>query len=238
MADSSDSLTSALHSVARFLLSDEDFDETARRVADLALEAFPAADYVGLSLIEDGKVVTAASTDPFVLELDNEQTATGEGPCLRAIDTHTVFQVDNTGEDERWPRFGPLAAQKGIGSVLSLPLVIDGTVGTLNLYARTLGAFRHTDHHLGELFGAQVGVALHNARIFSQRARLAEQLNEALVSRAVIDQAKGILMEREGVNADEAFEMLRVTSRDKNVRLREIALLLVQSVQQPGPNQK
>jgi GAF domain-containing protein len=235
MADQSDSLTSALHAIARFLLSDEDFDQTARRVADLALEAFPAADFVGLSLLVDGAVVTAAWTDPFVLEIDADQHSAGEGPCLDAMDTRHVFQVDVTGEDERWPLFGPRAAAKGISSVLSLPLAIDGTVGTLNLYARLGGAFRDTDHHLGELFGAQVGVALHNARIFFQRARLADQLNEALLSRAVIDQAKGILMEREGVSADEAFEMLRAISRDQNVKLREVSLLLVRSVDRSGP---
>lgn len=235
MADQSDSLTSALHAVARFLLSDEDFDLTARRVADLALEAFPAADFVGLSLLVDGAVVTAAWTDPFVLEIDADQHDAGEGPCLDAMHTRHVFQVDVTAEDERWPLFGPRAAAKGISSVLSLPLAVDGTVGTLNLYARLGGAFRDTDHHLGELFGAQVGVALHNAQVFSQRARLAEQLNEALLSRAVIDQAKGILMEREGVSADEAFEMLRAISRDQNVKLREVSRLLVRSVDRSGP---
>jgi GAF domain-containing protein len=233
VAEDTDPLTGALHSVSTFLLSDEDFDRTARRVADLALEAFPAADYVGLSLLHDGKVHTAAYTDPFVLEVDAEQYATGEGPCLQAIAARTVFQVDRSDQDQRWPQFGPRAAGKGVNSVLSLPLVIDGTVGALNLYARSSAAFEHADHAFGSLFGSQVAVALHNARIYAERARLAEQLNEALTSRAVIDQAKGILMERERIGADEAFDMLRAISRDNNIKLREVARLLVQSVQHP-----
>jgi GAF domain-containing protein len=236
LQDESDPLTSALHALAGFMLTVEEVGERARRIVDLALEAFPAADFAGLSLFENGTIVTAASTDPFTFEIDAEQYATGEGPCMQAIDTHAVVRVDSTGDDERWHGFGPRAASKGIGSLLSFPLVVDGTLGALNLYARIPGAFIHTDHRLGGLFGTQVGVALHNARIFSERARLAaEQLNEALMSRAVIDQAKGILMEREGVTAHEGFEMLRAISRDNNLRVHEVARLLVQSVERPRP---
>jgi hypothetical protein len=116
----------------------------------------------------------------------------------------------------------------GVHSVLSLPLLLpDRVVGAMNVYARAKNAFGPDAVRIGELFARPAAVSVHNAQILAQSQRLAEQLGAALTSRAVIDQALGILMSRTGATAEEAFDRLRAMSQSEHVKVSELSRLLV-----------
>ena len=127
-----------------------------------------------------------------------------------------------------WPRFGPRVGRLGIHSALSLPLLLDErSVGAINVYSRQKDAFDDRAAELGELFAAPAAVAAHNAQILAQAQELTVQLQAALSSRPVIDQAIGILRGRSGGSADEAFGKLRTISQADHVKLVDVAQRIV-----------
>jgi hypothetical protein len=191
----------------------------------------PDADLVSITLrTTDGQLHTPLETDPVGSELDALQNTLGEGPCLDAAreDGVAYTHSDDLASGPEWPQFGPAAADRGYFSVLSTALVVDAQPprlsGALNIYSRApgrLGDEMTRDRAL--LLATHASLAL--AR--TEAIRLAElretQLRRALDTRDVIGQAKGILMNRRGSTADEAFELLRRTSQDLNVKLAELA---------------
>jgi GAF domain-containing protein len=223
-----DHLWQTLAELSGFLLQEEDLDTTLRRVADLAVRTVAACDAVGVTLMEAAEPVTRAATSGVVYEVDTYQYDVREGPCLQAaMDSH-VFEVGDMATEERWPVFCRHAAERGIGSSRSYPLMVGGEgIGALNLYARAAHAFGDADRELGGLFAAQAAVALANARTHSKFVRMTAELQEALISRAAIDQAKGILIAQNGCTAGEAFELLRAASQKSNRKLHVIAQQLV-----------
>jgi len=128
----------------------------------------------------------------------------GEGPCLDAIREHDVFQTDNLADDARWPDFARRAAEEtGVASVLAFRLFIEADrMGALNLFSRDTAAFDAEDRAVGSIFAAHAAVAL-------SAANQQDQMERGMASRDVIGQAKGILMARQRIGADEAFDMLR-----------------------------
>ncbi len=224
MADYPDHLSEGIAELSRLLVNEEALDDTLQRVADLACRNIGGADVAGVTLLRDGKPTTAVFTDPTSPEVDSAQYETGVGPCLDAFRHQQVFSNPSTPDDERWPPFSQACVEHGIMSTLSLPLGVRGNgIGALNLYARQRGAFSEEHAELGMMFATQASVALANAQLYDSAYRLTQQLQEALTSRATIDQAKGILMGQHGVGADEAFELLRSQSQRANRKLRELA---------------
>ncbi len=113
-------------------------------------------------------------------------------------------------------------------SVLSLPLLLpDQVVGAINVYARTKDVFDDHAAELGELFAPPAAVAVHNAQVLAQTVALTLQLQNAIASRPVIDQAIGLIRGRTGVTADEAFERLRTMSQSGNTKLIDVAQRMV-----------
>jgi GAF domain-containing protein len=142
-----------------------------------------------------------------------------------------VFRIDSTADDDQWPEFSQAAAEHGMRSTISFPLGVRGNgIGALNLYSREPAAFPDDAEHVGMLFATQAAVALANAQLYESTYRMTQQLQEALVSRAVIDQAKGMLMQEHGIGGDEAFERLRKQSQQENRKLRELAQEMVDRV--------
>ena len=228
MADYPDHLSEGISELSRLLVNEEALDDTLQRVADLACRNIGGADVAGVTLLRDGQPTTAVFTDPTSPEVDSAQYETGVGPCLDAFRHQQVFRIESTTQDERWGAFSEACVEHGIMSTLSLPLGVRGNgIGALNLYAKQPGAFSEEDEQLGMMFAAQASVALANAQLYDSAYRLTQQLQEALTSRAVIDQAKGILMGKEGVGPDEAFNLLRTASQRENRKLRDIAQDLV-----------
>jgi GAF domain-containing protein len=141
-----------------------------------------------------------------------------------------VVRVDDTAEVlDTWPRFSEDALAHGVRSMLGFPLVAgDVSFGAANLYGREVGAFSKDDEARAALFATQASAVLANARAYWAASDLAVNLQQALQNRAVIDQAKGKLMASAGCTADEAFELLVKASQRENVKVREIALRIVE----------
>lgn len=215
-------LISAFSETARRLYVSEDLDETLWRITSAAAQTVPHCEVASISLLEaDGSIVTRAPTDPLADRLDQVQYEAGEGPCLDAIGTTPLAYTPDTTSDERWPRFSARAREEyGVASILSCRLGVrsegERTLGALNLYARHASAFTEADMLLTVLLGSSAAVATHAALNQSN-------LRKALESRDVIGQAKGILMARQGISADEAFEILRHASQRTNIKLRDLA---------------
>ena len=204
--------------VARALLAEDDVEATLHRITQLAVETIEGCDHAGVSLIEGRKISTAAASDDLSRQVDAIQYEVDEGPCLDAIREHESFRIDDLGTEDRWPTFCRRAVEEtGVAAMMSYRLFDDeDTMGALNLYSTMPGAFDDEALAVGSVFATHAAVALAGARND-------EHMQKALQSRDVIGQAKGILMAQEGVNAKDAFDILRRASQRMNVKLREVA---------------
>jgi GAF domain-containing protein len=206
---------------------------TLQAVVDLAVATIEGCDFADLFVLKAGRVTTPVGTDPVVAQLDALQLGVGEGPCLDCMAQGTAFYAEDLAGDPRWPNFGPEAASAGVRSLLALCLSGDGTVGALNLYARYPVAFGAVDRARGLVLAGLAGLALSVAEAHEEELRRAENLRQALVTRELIGQAQGILMERERITAEQAFDILRRASQHLNTKLREVAQQLVETGERP-----
>lgn len=214
--------------IARVLLSAPTVLETLQRVVDLAAATIDGCDCAGVLLPAPAGARTPVQSAPLVAVIDGLQESTGEGPCLDALGGLDSVFAHDLADDTRWPTFGPLAAARGVRSVLACRLFDEaGTLGALNLYAAVPGAFGATDRAKGLIFAAHASVAQSVAQDRAVKDYRTDHLRKALASREIIGQAQGILMERERITADRAFDVLRRASQHLNVKLREVAQDLV-----------
>jgi GAF domain-containing protein len=175
--------------------------------------------------------LTVSSSDGLAARLDEVQYGQDEGPCLHTLRTGEVTVVDDLAHEDRWRSYVAHALGHGARSSLSLPLTVNGgTRGALNIYARVPGAFGTTERQRAEIFARQASAALTVVTRQAEQTQLTEQLRAALATRAVIDQALGILMAQQHCRHDEAFAILRGTSQHQNRKLRDVAAEIVESV--------
>lgn len=228
MADSP--LSGSLAALSRFFVGDGTVHETLVRVADLTVEAIPAAELVGITMPVEGRNRTAIFTDETAPEVDQAQYDSGDGPCLEAFREQRITSIASTLEDGAWPEFRRAAVGHGIYSTMSFPLVVDkNAVGAMNLYARSERAFTENDAATGTLFASQAAIVLANAQAYWDARELSTRLGDAMAHRAVIEQAKGILMGAQRCGEGEAFEILVKASQRENAKLRTIAQRMVDS---------
>jgi hypothetical protein len=222
---------------ARALFTAGNVSATLTSVVELAVATIEGCDYAGIFLIEGDRVTTPVHTDPIVVEIDRAQHTTGEGPCLDAITHRLIFYADDLGRDLRWLHFAPQAAKAGVRSVLALPLSADVQLGALNLYARYPVAFGVVDRARATILVSLASLALSTAHSHEDEERHAANLHSALASRESIGQALGILMERERITANQAFDILRRASHHLNIKVREVAQNLIDTGVEPdtGP---
>jgi transcriptional regulator with GAF, ATPase, and Fis domain len=204
--------------VARALLGQADVQHTLQKIVDLAVETIEGCDHAGITFLKGGKGSTPAASDDVPIAVDVIQFESGEGPCLSAIREHEVFESKDLRLEDRWPRFATRAHEEtGVSSMLCFRLFVAGdTLGALNLYSKAVDAFDEHSRSVGLVFAAHAAIAL-------STAMHEEQMDEALQSRDLIGQAKGILMARRSCTADAAFEALRKVSQHRNIKLRELA---------------
>lgn len=220
--------------LSRIVLSEESLDAILQRVATLAKKLIPLAAEVSVTLVEGAHATTAAYTGTLANDLDKTQYDLGSGPCLLAATSREVVSVPRLDRDDRWPEFTTAAKERGVRSMLSIGLPVrEQIVGALNMYALEPEAFDTGSVELAEAFAAHAAVALANATLYASATQLAEQMAEAMRSRAVIEQAKGILMAQRHCTADEAFEILTQASQRANKKLRDIATAIVESTAKP-----
>jgi GAF domain-containing protein len=230
MTEPREPLEQELTDLAGLLQTDESLESMLDHVAAIAVRAIPACDAAGVTLFEHDQVTTAAASGPLVRRVDDHQYSTDEGPCLESLRTGEIRRSPSLAADTRWPKFRPPTLEAGVVSCLSLPLVIGnhGTGGVLNLYSQNR-AFEELDEEIGRRFVPPASVAVANARAYAKAHAMIEQLQEALQSRDVIGQAKGIIEAREHCGPDEAFERLRNLSQHRNVKLRDLAKAVVEA---------
>lgn len=230
LPDTEDALLESMRALNSFLLDEASLETVLQRVVDLAKSGVPGCDHAGVTLWTRDRPTTAAATDETTLALDAAQYETGVGPCLQAIRDGVVYRVDDFETDERFREFAARAVPQGLRSSLSFPLQVrDTTIGALNLYARRTNSYTDAGASLGSAFAAQAAIALTNSQIHERTLALIGQLNEALGSRAVIEQAKGMLMARQAIDADQAFDVLRRASQNRNEKLRDLAASIVET---------
>jgi GAF domain-containing protein len=216
--------------LGRMKLGETDLKGVLDQVAHLAKRAIPGADEVSVTLISDKAARTAASTGPLALTLDEWQYDNGHGPCLDASASHTTVSLPDMATEGRWPDWAAQALEAGARSSLSIGLPIHEQItGALNVYATKPEAFDSDAVTLGQTFAGYAAVALANAHLYDTQANLAQQMQAAMQSRAVIEQAKGIIMGSRRCTADDAFAILTRISQDTNRKLRDVAAAVVAS---------
>lgn len=232
--DSLSAAPQALRDLSGIVLGDHSFQAVLQRASEIATRAIPGAHEVSVTM-RNGRPSTVASSGPLAKEVDESQYETDSGPCLQAIATGQVVLVDDLASESRWPAYVPRALAAGVGSSLSVPLPVDGAfVGAFNAYARSPRAFDQAAVTLAQDLAAYAAIVLNNAGLYFTAATRADQLAEALRSRAVIDQAKGILIGARRCTADEAFDILVRLSQQSQRKLRDVAQALVERATAPA----
>ncbi len=231
-ADDAD-LRAGIENLAGLVADSLGLPELLAEVAAFAVGAIPGADGAGVTLLRGdwphNIVAALAASAPFVAEIDEIQYVTlHEGPCITAALERRTVRSGSLGGEKMWPRFGPRVGRLGVHSVLSLPLLLPNqVVGAINVYAHGKDVFDEHAAELGELFAKPAAVAVHNAQILADAQSLTVQLQTALSTRPVIDQAIGLIRGRTGRSVEDALAYLRATSQAEQRKLADVAQRIV-----------
>jgi GAF domain-containing protein len=217
-------IAAALTEAAKLMHAPKTLEETLDAITEATLRTVPGFDHVGISTRHgDGTIITRSGTDQLVWDLDEVQYSLREGPCYDAITGNGITAVEHARHDQRWPRYMPEAAKRGLRAQLAVGLYSDeDSLGGLNLYSTSSDTIDGDAVLIAELFASQAAIAL-------GRARHETQLNQALETRRTIGQAVGIVMERYELSEDRAFNFLIRASSTSNVKLRDVAAELVRT---------
>jgi GAF domain-containing protein len=222
-----------LRALSRVVLADRTLEEVLGEITDLARRNIPGAESTSITLIRDDKGFTAAHTGEMSLAADELQYAHGYGPCLDAGRGNVVLRVDDMRTETRWPDYAARVQAEGVRSSLSVPLPYQGTsIGALNNYSSQPAAFASPESLAAASEVAEaIAVVVFNAGTHAQLGDQARNMRLAMDSRAVIEQAKGVLMAQRHIDAEQAFDVLREASQRYNRKLRDIAHGIVRSTQ-------
>ncbi|HKH56745.1 MAG TPA: GAF and ANTAR domain-containing protein [Propionibacteriaceae bacterium] len=222
---------SKLHEeLATVVLVGRDLADVLDEITKVARRAMPGTEAASITLIRGENAFTAAYDGQMALDADELQYERGYGPCMDAARAGQVFLIDDMRAEQRWPDYARNAAAQGVGSSLSVPLPFQGaTIGALDTYAGRPHAFGEADVALGEDVASWLALAVSNAEAAARTEEDLAHMRKAMMSRAVIEQAKGILMERHKVTDDQAFTILTHASQQTNVKLRDVAADLVRT---------
>jgi hypothetical protein len=216
-------LAEGLGALARELEAEDDPDALLAAIVAAAVDMVPGAEEGSISVVAARRHVTShAPTGDMPVQVDAIQEEVGQGPCLDAAYEQQTVRISNLAAEDRWPDFVARASNTGAASMLSLQLYVEGdNLGALNLYARTANAFTDESEQVGLLFAAHAAIAYAGVR-------KEVQFVNALVSRDLIGQAKGILMERYKITGERAFLVLTRASQTSNRKLHAVAAELVE----------
>ena len=214
-------------------LADRALGEVLEEITRIASSGIPGAEATSITLVRGEKAFTAAYCGQMAMDADELQYEEGTGPCMDAGRGGVVLRVDDMHTEERWPTYVARTASVGVRSSLSIPLPYQGgVIGALNNYSTEPAAFASPESLAAGTDVAEViAVAVANAEAHHELGEQARHMRIAMESRAVIEQAKGVLMAQQGVDAEQAFEILRGASQRANRKLRDIAAGVVASTQ-------
>ena len=231
-------LTAAYIELQRLLLASADVDEFLDKIAVLAAGFTSPPSSCGITLRRGGEVSTVAASGNLARQADEIQYGQGQGPCLHSMRTGEFVHVADLASDARWDAYRLNALAQGVRSSISIPLIVeDEPVGALNIYTDTHRNFTTDDIRTARAFATQAAAALTLVMRYARQLVLEDQLRNALASRAVIDQALGIIMGQQHCDANDAFAVLRRASQDRNIKLADIAAEVITSItgKQPVP---
>jgi GAF domain-containing protein len=220
-----------LRDLNRVVLAGRALSEILDEIVTIAARGIPGAESTSITLLRGEEAFTAAHFGDMALAADELQYQRGYGPCMDAGRGNVVLQVDDMAQETRWPDYTPKVLGVGVRSSLSVPLPFQGaSIGALNNYSSQVGAFATPEALKAGLEVAEaVAVAVVNADAHAKVVDQAHNMRLAMESRAVIEQAKGVLMAQRGIDAQQAFDMLREASQRYNRKLRDIAAGIVES---------
>lgn len=223
-------LADAIAELALMAVEDSSPESTLLRVAQLAQRTLPEVQDVSVTLVERNHPKTVVFTGPLAVDLDERQYAIGFGPCLDAARSGLVISVDAADETSPYGEFASLAARAGIRQTLAVGMPVSGrSIGGLNVYRSVDGPVPDLLLEQVEAFVAVAAVTVNNVASYARAVRETEDLRTAMDTRAVIEQAKGILIARERCSPDEAFELLTRMSQHTHTKLRDVAVQIVAS---------
>jgi GAF domain-containing protein len=239
MSDRSSTASTSAEAAAelqQLLLATDDIEDFLRQLALLAATVLPGDISCGITLRRNRHATTVASSDRRASQVDEIQYEHDQGPCLTTLDTGEPILIEDLADDDRWDAYQMPALAHGVRSSLSLPLFSgSGVIGALNIYATRPHAFGQRERPTAERFADEASRALTLAVRMAERTEMSEHLQKALASRAVIDQALGVIMGQNRCTVDEAFEILRNISQHRNVKLREVAAEIITAVSGQPP---
>jgi GAF domain-containing protein len=222
--------------VTALLLDTDTLDDFLQALAQRALELAPAADGCGVTLERKSRPVTVSSAGPNAAKLDEGQYGRDDGPCLQAMRTGETVSVPDMLREQRWGTYPAYATACGARSSLSLPIAAHThTAGALNLYAPKPHAFEGVDVDALRMLAAQATGAIALAQRIADAQEFAADLQTALKSRTVIDQAMGVIMGQQRCSADRAFDVLRAASQRRNIKLRDLCAQLITEISGEPP---
>ncbi len=217
-------LSAVVRELAGVVLGADPLEAVLDLVVSLARETLPGAKDVSVTVGDGDVLTTQHATSEDAVVLDHVQYGNGDGPCVASVREGRPQNVDIEAMTTRWPEFAEAARDRGVARVLSVPLQARGaTVGALNLYAANPDAFGPEEETRARLFAHHAAVVVANAAAYASAEARTAQLLEALESRDVIGQAKGIVMVRERCSPEEAFDVLRQVSQRTHRKLRDVA---------------
>jgi GAF domain-containing protein len=235
-ADRAVAVRSAFDELVRISFADHSLESLLTTVTVLAGRVLPGEPVISVTIVQDGRPATVASSGSLATELDGLQYRLGSGPCLAAATTGEPSEIVDTRNAATWTELAAYAARRGCDTMLSVPLPAPEPVsGALNVYARRSDTLSTQTRDLVSRFAAYAVVPVSNMYLYERAVERAEHLRAALDSRAVIDQAKGILMERYKLTADRAFQALARVSMESNTKVRDVAQRMVESAELDGP---
>lgn len=220
--------------LSRVVLAGRDLDAILADITVIAARAIPGAEAVSTTMLRGDKAFTAAHSAEMALLADELQYAEGYGPCMDAGRGGVVLRVDDMLTEQRWPRYVARVREQGVvRSSLSVPLPYQGnSIGALNVYSSRPRAFVSAESlEAGRDVAEAIAVAVGNADAHHRLSEQARNLEIAMETRAVIEQAKGVLMAQRRIDAEQAFDILRDASQRYNRKLRDIAAGIVESTQ-------
>lgn len=226
---SPEDLGTALAEMALSMHEEDTVSDTVERVLDFARTAVDCSHAGVVFVHAKQRIETVASTDPVVAALHAKQMELHEGPDISMVRERVSVLVDDTHDEDRWPTWAAAAAETGFRSVMGARLYNSTrTIGSLNLYDSRPHHFTETDMQVAHVLARHAAIAM-------SRMQESEHLWRAIDARKLIGQAQGILMQRYDLDGDRAFEVLRRYSQTHNIKLRDVAQMVVDYRQLPDP---
>jgi GAF domain-containing protein len=230
----------ALEQLSRLALRENCMKSLLQSVADLAKQVMPGNPEASVSLLINDRSSTAVFTGQLARDCDESQYGRGYGPCLHSASTGELVEIADAQAEARWRDYLGHAVEYGALSSLSVPLPIsEGIAGALNVYARKPNAFDEESRSVATRFAAFAAVVAANMYAYEEARDLAENLELTVEARAVVERARGILMERYRLTADQAFQALARAAMHTGTKVGDIADNLVRTgrfPQEVGPS--